>query len=86
MIKHNGTVGRSKTFDVQVKGDIMAVLGCLKYLLELTASMSPNLTPGKKGELTLQDDAVDDPAIDLHDNPYRHPPQDDGNDDFEDAW
>jgi len=38
----------SKRFDV-LHGDFKAVLGCLQYVLEKTANMSPNLTPERNG-------------------------------------
>jgi hypothetical protein len=47
------------------------VLGCLRYILEMTIETSPDGTPERYGE-----DLVDSP-IDLDDNDYTNPPVDD---------
>lgn len=47
-ILHEGVLKMSKRFDV-LHGDFKAVLGCLQYVLEKTANMSPNLTPERNG-------------------------------------
>ena len=65
-IKHDSTVERSRTFDVQVPEDIKMVLGCLKYVLELSESQLSGLAPEKK--VDVDSDIGDDPVIDLHDN------------------
>jgi hypothetical protein len=51
-ISHEGVLKRSKTFDIlETPEDLRVVLGCLKYVLETTADMSPNLTPERNGPL-----------------------------------
>jgi hypothetical protein len=54
----------------------LKVLGCLRYILETAAEMSPNVTPGKNGgdEKDVGDCA--DHEIDLDANEYTRPPQD----------
>ncbi|KIM89201.1 hypothetical protein PILCRDRAFT_84944 [Piloderma croceum F 1598] len=69
-ITHNGTVKISRVLDV-LPGDMAKVLGWLKYLLETTAATSPNLKP----ETNRED--PDDPPIDVDDNDYINPPEDD---------
>jgi hypothetical protein len=46
----------------------------LRYILETTAEMSPNVTREKEKD---GDDVGDDLEIDLDDNEYTHPSQDD---------
>ena len=55
-------------------GDLLTVLGCLKYILETAMSMSPNLMPEKKEALEKNDEleAYGDDLIDLDDPPYLH--------------
>jgi hypothetical protein len=70
-ITHEGTVVISRDFNVQ-RGEMLVVLQCLRYILETTAEMSSNVTPERND--------ADDPgdlAIDLNDNDYTNPPQDD---------
>jgi hypothetical protein len=43
-ISHDGTVMRSRRFDM-LDGEMIP--GCLKYVLEITASRSPKSTPGR---------------------------------------
>ncbi|KAF9510507.1 hypothetical protein BS47DRAFT_1347914 [Hydnum rufescens UP504] len=50
--------------------DTPLVLGCLRYLLEKSAAIVLDKNTG-----------LLDPAIDLRDNPYTHPPDDDDDDD-----
>jgi hypothetical protein len=47
-IAHDGSVKISKRFDASSR-HLLEVLGCLRHILEITASMSPNSTP-EKGE------------------------------------
>ena len=51
---HSGILQRSKYFDIN-NGEIQVVLGCLKYMLEMSRSMSPNVTPEKVGVEDLGD-------------------------------
>ena len=69
-ITHDGTVKVSREFDIQ-QGDMTLVLGCLRYILEMTIETSPDGTPERYGE-----DLIDSP-IDLDDNDYTNPPVDD---------
>lgn len=80
MITHDGIVKLSRCFDVAA-GDTLKVLGCLRYILETTVEMSPNVTPEKSGgnEKDVSDCA--DHEIDLDDNEYTLSPQDDEDDD-----
>ena len=47
-ISHEGVLKLSKRFDI-LEGSLKVVLGCLEYVLEKAANMSPNLTPEKGG-------------------------------------
>lgn len=78
-ITHQGVLKRSKQFDITVgPGDLATVLGCLKYLLEKSASMTPNLSRERNSEHPMDVDGGEDPAIDLDDNEFMNPPPDDG--------
>jgi hypothetical protein len=46
-ISHDGVLKMSKSFNILHTGELGAVLGGLQYVLETTASMSPNQTPEK---------------------------------------
>ncbi len=48
-ISHYGVLQQSRSFDVNA-GEMLTVLGCLRYMLEMSASMSPNVTPEKVGD------------------------------------
>jgi len=74
----------SRRFDV-LQGDLLVVLGCLEYILEKTANMSPTLTPEKGGG---RQDGVDETAgadgdelFLLSDQGFLHPPKDEAGDD-----
>ena len=75
-ITHDGTVKISRVLDV-LQGDMAKVLGWLKYLLETTAAMSPNVTPEKNGGDEKDREDLQDPLIDMDDNDYTNPPEDD---------
>jgi hypothetical protein len=85
-ISHEGMVKLSRRFDI-LQGDMRNVLGCLKYILEKTADMSPILTPDRNGGGQKQCD-VDgtedaDDLIALDDNEFLNPPngeEDEGED------
>jgi hypothetical protein len=51
-ITHDGTVMLSRHFDITRKGDLKKVLGCLKHILEITASMSPKSTLERNAFIT----------------------------------
>jgi len=70
-ITHDGTVMISRQFDVQ-QGQTLEILRCLRYILETTAEINDNLTPEMNGAGDFAD-----PAIDLYDNDYTNPPDDD---------
>ena len=62
--------------------DLLDVLGCLRYILETSASMPPNMTPDKnKGDEENRGDGINcalidviaDPAIDVDDNDFMNP-------------
>ncbi|KAM6501087.1 hypothetical protein JOM56_004101 [Amanita muscaria] len=77
-ITHEGVLKRSKQFNIMENpGDLVTVLGCLKYLLEKSASITPNLIPKRNGGHALDGDGDEDPAFDLDDNEFMHPPSDD---------
>ncbi|KAF9507640.1 hypothetical protein BS47DRAFT_281589 [Hydnum rufescens UP504] len=79
-ITHDGLLLQSRLFDI-TRGDLPKVLGCLKYLLEKSASMSPNLTPDKKMGYPSKGDDGGDPAIDLDDDSDDDDSDDDDSDD-----
>ena len=58
------------------------VLGCLKHILEITASRSPKSTL-ERNDGDSDDDEVDesDPQLHLDDNKFMNPPVGDGEDD-----
>jgi hypothetical protein len=71
-ITHEGELKRSRHFDViSVPGDLAAVLGCLKFLLEKSASTTR--TPENNTEYFEHVDDDVDPALDPHDNPFIRP-------------
>ena len=68
-ITHDGgTVKISRVSDV-LQGDMAKVLGWLEHVLETTAAMSPNVTENNNN--------LEDPLIDVDNNDYIHPPEDD---------
>jgi hypothetical protein len=69
-ISHDGTVMRSRRFDI-LEGEMKKVLGCLKFVLEMTASRSPKSTLERNGG-DKDDDEVDesDPPLNLDDNKF----------------
>jgi len=68
-----------------MQGGLKVVLGCLEYILEKTANMSPTLTPGRGG--SRQDGVNETAGVDgdvqllLGDQDYLHPPNDEIGDD-----
>jgi len=75
-ITHDGTVLMSRDFNVQL-GEMLEVLQCLRYILETTAEMSPNVTPERNGGDEKDADDLSDPSVDLDDNDYTNTPEDD---------
>jgi hypothetical protein len=76
-ISHEGVVRLSRRFDIQQGEDMRVVLGCLKYVLEKTASMSLNSAPEQSGG--QQEDGADetddgDEPIDLYANDFMSAP------------
>jgi len=53
-ITHDGVLKQSRRFEV-LEGEITTVLGCLKYLIETSASISPSATPEKDGDELVGD-------------------------------
>ena len=82
-ILHDGTVMQSKRFNILKRGEMKKVLGCLKYILEITASRSPKSTLERNDR---DNDEVDesDSLLNLDDNKFIHPPvrREDEEDDF----
>jgi len=78
-ITHDGTVKRTKTFDVTM-GDIEIVLQCLRHILETTALMSPNTTPNLQqgGDEEVDDGDNDDEDIEMDEEEYLTPDEGDG--------
>jgi hypothetical protein len=66
-ISHDGELRRSREFDITA-GDMVTVLGCLRYLLETSANMSPNSMPEKAGGFSGGVDG--NPTLILDDNEY----------------
>jgi hypothetical protein len=62
-ITHDRKLQRSKRFNVEA-GDIKMILGCLRYVLKKSASMSPYVTLEKKDEHQSDIDSRD-PVVDL---------------------
>jgi hypothetical protein len=73
-IAHDGVLKQSRRFEV-TDGDIRTVLGCLKYILEMSASMSPNSTPEQDGDEAVEDHSDGEPEMDIDDNGYVTPPE-----------
>ena len=84
-ITHDGTVMLSRKFDILRKGDMKKVLGCLKHILEVTASKSPKLMP-QRYDGDRDNDKLDesDPLLNLDDNKFMNSPVD-GEDEEDDA-
>jgi hypothetical protein len=76
-ISHEGIVRLSRGFNILQGDNMRRVLGCLKYILEKTASMSPNLTPERSNGHQQEGDADGtdgaDEVIDLDDNDFTNP-------------
>jgi len=75
-ITNDGTVKISRMLDV-LQGDMTKVLGWLKYILETTAAMSPNVTLEKNGGDEKDKEDLEDPPIDVDDNHFINPTEDD---------
>jgi hypothetical protein len=65
MITHDGNIKISRRFDAS-SGDILKVLGCMRHILERSASTNPNSTQ-HKGEVAGD---YADYAMDIDDNQY----------------
>lgn len=63
-ITHDGVLKQSRRFEV-LEGEITTVLGCLKYLTEKSASISPSATPEKDGD-ELDGDHYDGERVEDH--------------------
>jgi len=73
-ITHDGTVMRSKRFDLR-SSEMKTVLGCLKYILEMTVSRSPkSATPDGDRDNNEVDES--DPPLNLDDNKFMNLPED----------
>ena len=57
------------TFDVLL-GEIEQILGCLRYILELTAGMSLNVTPERKSRNEIDIEDSGDDSFNLEENAY----------------
>jgi len=84
-ITHDGTVLMSRDFNIQL-GEMLEVLQCLRYILETTAEMSLNVTPERNGGDEQDVDDLVDPAIDVYDNDYTDPPEDDDEELYADCY
>jgi hypothetical protein len=75
-ITHEGVLKQSRRFEV-TQGDMRTVLGCLKYILEMSASMSPNLTPESEqdGDEPVEDHSDGESEMDIDDSGYVTPPE-----------
>ncbi|KAF8227706.1 hypothetical protein L208DRAFT_1405029, partial [Tricholoma matsutake] len=71
-ISHDGTVMRSRQFDI-LAGEMKKVLGCLQYVLEMTASRSPKSTPERFDDDKNEVDESD-PPLNLDDTKFMTPP------------
>jgi hypothetical protein len=72
-ITHDGSLKQSRRFKVS-QGEMQIVLGCLKYMLETSASMSPNVTREKDGGEPVED-GESEPGMDVDDSSYVTPPE-----------
>jgi hypothetical protein len=72
-ITHKGVLKQSRHFEI-TQGDTLTVLGCLKYILEMSASMSLNVTPKKNGGEPVDDHSDCESDMDIDDNNYVSPP------------
>ena len=79
MITHDGRVKISRRFDV-CAGDILKILGCLRHILEITASMTPNSTSEKGKDAGVAGDYADY-GMDVDDNQYKKQAQTDEDED-----
>jgi hypothetical protein len=73
-ITHDGVLKQSRRFEA-AQGDTRKVLGCLKYILEMSANMSPNLTPEQDGGEPVEDHSDGESSMDIDDNGYVTPPE-----------
>lgn len=81
-ITHKGVLKESRPFNVKYKNDLLIVLGCFRYILEMALTMSPNLTPEKEAlKKSDESEAEGDDPIDLDDSRYLHCDDDDDDDD-----
>jgi len=73
-ITHGGVLKQSRRFEI-TQGDILTVLGCLKYILEISVSMSPNInaTLEKNSGEPVEDHSDSESDIDIDDNNYARP-------------
>jgi hypothetical protein len=53
-ITHDGVLKQSRRFEV-TEGDMLTVLGRLKFMLEMSVSISPNVTLEKGGGESVED-------------------------------
>lgn len=65
-ITHDGVLKQSRRFGI-LEGDLETILGCIKYLLEASANMSPNITPERGGDVWAEDSTKGDSDIDIED-------------------
>ena len=61
-----------RRFEV-TQGDMLTILGCLKYILEMSANMSPKVTPEKNSGESVEDHGNCESDMDIDDN-YVSPP------------
>jgi hypothetical protein len=69
-ISHDGTVMMSRRFNI-LEGEMKKVLACLRHILEITASRSPNSTLERNDG---DKDDESDPSLNLDDNQFMKPP------------
>jgi len=74
---HEGVLKLSSVF----QDDLKVVLGCLGYVLEKTASMSPESGGGRQDGVDQSADADGDDQFLLSDLDYFHLPEDEAGDD-----
>ena len=60
-----------------------AVLGCLKYILEKAASMSPERSNGGQQQGDIDGTDIADDVIDLDDNDFTNPPNEEDDEEGE---
>ena len=85
-ITHAGVLKRSKTFNPHETRELWAVMGCLKYILEMAATGSPNLTLERSGSWQVSVESDPGDPIQVDDSEYFYKPTNEDEDEGEDLY